>query len=131
MALQRKVTVFPVRNGDMEFSFAVLDERGAVELRFAAFATHEVADELRRFNLGEELIRARGVECHSATPMYEGQPVSDVGRPCWLLGKPCYHDGTSSWAINHVLPGLKAHGTDWLWPVLEARHRDQFGEPTP
>ena len=43
-----------------------------------------------------------GLEFHSFAG--KGSPSH---TPCWLLGGPCWHDGTSSYAM------------DTLWPVIE------------
>lgn len=122
--IERKVTVWPVRDGQMVFSFAVLSPAGAVELRFAVHMD-EHGDQVWNSH-GEGVVRARGIEVHSATPLYQSD-LEPSDTQCWLIGGKCWHDGTSLWAIEHVLPGLKAGGTDWLWPVLEERHAAQFG----
>jgi hypothetical protein len=44
----------------------------------------------------------------------------------WLGGDPCYHDGTSLWALEYVMPLFMQGGSDAVWPVLERRYRECF-----
>ncbi len=46
-----------------------------------------------------------GVEVHSRTPMYgDEKPSHDE---CWLIGGPCWHDGTSLYFSENIEPMLR------------------------
>ena len=55
-----------------------------------------------------------GVEVHAKKPMYGDQPVSH--EHCWLLGGPCYHDGTSLYFSERIEPYLRGD------PFSDATH---------
>ena len=46
-----------------------------------------------------------GVEVHSRTPMYGDQPAHNEN--CWLLGCPCWHDGSSLYFSDYIEPMLR------------------------
>lgn len=61
---------------------------------------------------------------HSPKPMYEGQ--EPLHHDCDLIdGGVCYYDGSGLQA-QEIIPDFLAGGTEWLWPYLEGRYRDQF-----
>ncbi|PZQ99178.1 MAG: hypothetical protein DI533_00270 [Cereibacter sphaeroides] len=46
-----------------------------------------------------------GVEVHSRKPMYGATEPSH--QECWLLGGPCWHDGTSLYFSENIEPFLR------------------------
>lgn len=46
-----------------------------------------------------------GVETHSPTQLY-GSDTQSSHENCWLLGGPCYHDGTSLYFSENIAPIL-------------------------
>ena len=67
-----------------------------------------------------------GLEYHQLTaPDYDPDRPADFAE-CWLTGKPCWCDGTSSYASEHLYPLWKAFGTEGFWPYLESAYRDYF-----
>lgn len=55
-------------------------------------------------SLTPEYSPACGLEIHSREPQWDRAPDQN---PCWLIGAPCWHDGTSLYA------------SDVLWPEIE------------
>ena len=66
--------------------------------------------------------RIGGVEHHmrTAPDYYEGKPADHTD--CWLLGGPCWHDGTSLYATEFMIPLLEREGEDALWLQLEREY---------
>ena len=77
-----------------------------------------------------------GIECHWASPpdYYEGtEPHHDH---CWLLGKPCWHDGSSLYFSERIADVLPREGyvfDDYVHRSMlsEMRrwHRDKISTP--
>jgi len=68
------------------------------------------------------LPRSGGVEYHHrAAPEYLfGKDAAH--EHCWILGGPCWHDGTSLWASEHWIPLLERDGEDEIWRELHATY---------
>lgn len=62
---------------------------------------------------------------HSRTPLFDGQDEFEPGEDCYLLGAPCYYDGSSLQA-GEVLDRWLALGRPlgWLRTVLARRYRE-------
>lgn len=72
--------------------------------------------------------RVGGVEYHMRrAPSYSEQTTPDHEH-CWLLGAPCWHDGTSLYASDVLIPLLERDGEDALFAQLE---RDYGKLPVP
>lgn len=73
-----------------------------------------------------------GIEVHSPVQMYDTQ--SPTPEPCWLIGVPCYHDGSSlyfSENIARLLPenGLITEGLhEHIFSIAEDWYQSRFGE---
>lgn len=48
-----------------------------------------------------------GLELHSRTPLY-GSDRAPTGENCWLIGGPCWHDGSSLAAEEYWIPLWKS-----------------------
>lgn len=60
-----------------------------------------------------------GIEGHSATRReYDSEKPSH--EHCWLIGKPCWHDGSSLQFSEQIAPYLTPPGN----PFIESVHRD-------
>ena len=68
-----------------------------------------------------------GIEQHSRTPTSDTAPTHDK---CWLLGGPCWHDGSSLAAIERWIPlwEVAPHDHDRMFRLLEAEADERFGE---
>lgn len=76
-------------------SYVVEGSKGAMELRIMQFGNSDCAE------------FSAGLEMHSATPMYGDNPP-DHGQCQAVSMRPCWHDGTSSYAMDKLLPMWKA-----------------------
>lgn len=69
-----------------------------------------------------------GLEIHYATKRGNEAP-SQV--PCWLIGAPCWHDGTSLYASEYLWPRIEAYlragDHDRIFSILEREADDRFG----
>ena len=72
---------------------------------------------------GSESEYLGGVEVHSKAPMYDGQPVSH--SDCWLIGCPCYHDGTSLYFSEQIAPRLRG-GPEFADAIHEMIYSELF-----
>lgn len=64
-----------------------------------------------------------GTEAVSRTPARdyeEGKPADH--NDCWLIGGPCWHDGTSLYASEFMIPLLEREGEGALWEQLEREY---------
>lgn len=80
-----------------------------------------------------------GLETHWRNPpeyMAEDAPSQDK---CWLLGQPCWHDGTSSYVSDKIIPtierelrgnGLDYRAHDRIFLLLESEMRETFEATT-
>lgn len=70
-----------------------------------------------------------GIEIHSPVQLYDFAP-EPTHSECWLLGCPCYHDGSSFYFTERIAPLIDSDGklplalarsilTDW--------HQSKFG----
>lgn len=66
--------------------------------------------------------RVGGVEYHMrAAPAYSEKAAPDHEN-CWLIGCPCWHDGSSLYATEVLIPLLERSGDDAVWNQLEREY---------
>ena len=111
MALERRMFAIPKR-GAHEFHLVVIGPHGAVEFHFNTTADRELDHD------GTFPLVSLGVEMHKRVPADEANHQS-----CYLLGgEPCFHEGTSLWASEFVMPLFMSAGSDAVFDVLERRY---------
>lgn len=139
MAFERRIVIsgaFDRRHEDpsknygihgMDMRFYLIGPRGAVQFIFySAQHLRHVADELLARAGKYNPFHGMGADVgyHSPTPHYEGQHCHE----CNLLpGGQCYYDG-SSLAASEFEDTFIAGGSDVVWPMLEQRYKETFGE---
>lgn len=84
----------------MRYIFAVKGELGGVHFWVEEYTREN--GEVRRFG---------GVESHSKTPFSDSTPGPDNDN-CWLIGCPCWHDGSSLMAEETYIPVWQACRSD-------------------
>ena len=102
------------------------DERGGVHI-WAQYRDDEIS---RKYNW----LWTGGVERHSPVrgEYDSAEPSHDE---CWLIGKPCWHDGSSLYFSENIAPELGRDGTvsEWAHKRIEAAvmswHFGHFGGP--
>lgn len=67
-----------------------------------------------------------GIEEHRRTPAKYQEWRRPDHAACWLLEGPCWHDGSSLYASDYLIPLYHALGEDGLWRQLEQEYRDRF-----
>jgi len=80
-----------------------------------------------------------GLECHYRTAPDYMRDQAPSQKECWLIGGPCWHDGTSFYAEEHWVPMWQdaPHDHERMLRVLreELKDRDggyaESGEDTP
>lgn len=94
-----------------------------------------VVDEVGGIHFWTQLSRSEicGIEQHGRKPLYDwSDPKVPDNNDCWLLGGPCWHDGSSLVAEEVYLPiYLRCNESgdfEPLWKKLEGEHRRRFGE---
>jgi hypothetical protein len=113
--LEKFMTAAP-RHGDQHFQIVVRGEYGAIEFHFT------VPREWRplMYDATSKPFFSLGVEFHKRVSAGESNREA-----CALLGNdPCYHDGTSLWASEYVMPAFLAGGADSVYAILERRYRE-------
>jgi hypothetical protein len=70
-----------------------------------------------------------GVEVHYRT---EPGPGYSHNKDCWLLGGPCYHDGSSLYFSERIEPMMRGHLTpeeltQFMNGILREWYRDKLG----
>ena len=114
-----------MRGDRPEHIWALISDAGAIHI-------HAMLTEL-----GGRYEWLGGIEVHSSTP-FEYSKAEPSHDRCWLLGKPCWHDGTSlgfSEGVADMLPNAfepwKAHEMQpyhhsYVTGVLRQWHRNNF-----
>jgi hypothetical protein len=113
----------------MTLRFILKGKKGATQFVFyTAQHLRHVADELyARGGNQYNPFHGMGADIgyHAYKPLHAGQEVSF--EECDILGCPCYYDGTSRGAMEFEEEFLRG-GDAVVWPMLEARYKEIFGE---
>lgn len=74
-----------------------------------------------------------GLEFHHSHRAGEIYPVNQEAphhTPCWLIGEPCWHDGTSLYASETIWPEVQCYlrtgNHDQVFKVLEREYARHF-----
>lgn len=71
-----------------------------------------------------------GLELHSGKPTGDCAPSQ---TDCWLLKTPCWHDGTSLYASEHLWPRIRDYLSvgdhETIFRILEREGNDRFFSP--
>lgn len=114
--LERIITAEPFGKNSVRVSMAVKNSAGAMEFWFWVGSDQ----------WGESGIYGGGVETHSAVPFkYSSDKETPDHSDCRLIGR-CWHDGTSLYAREYVIPLFQEKGADAVWSLLESRHSEEF-----
>jgi hypothetical protein len=110
-----------------KFRHVIRELDGKLERESYVYSTPDGAIELWRRPEAGEVHRSQtgyygGVESHSPTPNYEGQPIVP-GHCEWVKGGKCYTDG-SSLAFDEFEHTFGS--PDYLKPALADWHRSRF-----
>jgi len=69
-----------------------------------------------------------GLECHCRQPPRYMADDAPANEKCWLIGGPCWHDGTSLYAQESYVPFWlgSPHDHERMFRRLEGEYRDRF-----
>ena len=113
-------------NGTERHVWSVKNERGGLHVW-----AHQHDDDYR-MKWGQRYWG--GIEMHSPRPLHEGQEGKPHHDKCWLLGVPCWHDGSSLQFDEQIEPILSDDicGQDhsFVFDLLRRRHAYYFGDPS-
>jgi hypothetical protein len=117
---------FSVRDGHERHDWIASGGHGAINIWAEPHSTRSYGE--RWFG---------GIECHSPKPLYESDNDKPHHELCWLLLKPCWHDGSSlqfSEQVEERLPEprgmpISGHILEQLRPLLRSRYRTWLSEP--
>jgi hypothetical protein len=115
--LERKHSVVFTPDGSVAtFNWIVVGEKGAIHFHIGADTYIN-----RQYSSW-----SAGLECHYRNPpdYMKEKPCSQ--KKCWILNAPCWHDGGSLYAEEHVLPILQRCGVDALYLFLEGEYVDRL-----
>lgn len=94
MRLQNKYT-YGLRYGQPEHTWTCIGRRGAVHFHV--------------LDMGERYEKEHGVRYSAGLEIYYRDPPHDTEdapshEKCWLIGAPCWHDGTNLYAHERIVP---------------------------
>jgi hypothetical protein len=104
---------------DYEIRWILVGPLGAIDFHCSTLAWTE---EMRATVPG--MWRSGGVEYHYRAAPYYMRTEGPSHERCWILGGPCWHDGTSLWASEHWIPLLERSGEDAIWQELQKTYVD-------
>ncbi len=118
MTKYRNKYEFTVRGEYKNHVYTCIGARGAIHFH--------VTDYGELFQFGPRY--SGGLEVHYRQPpdyMRDDAPSQDK---CWLIGCPCWHDGTSLYASEFLIPYWQANPQDHdrMFCCLEKEYRDRF-----
>ena len=109
------------RQDDYETRWCLVGPRGAIDFH-CTNADHRIA---------REFWRSGGLEIHRREPDGYQRGEGASNDHCWLLDGPCWHDGSSLYATEQLIPLLENFGEDALWERLESEYRHRFAVSSP
>lgn len=117
MARFRNEYRYAPRFGNPEHIWTVTGGRGAIHFH--------VTDLGKDYKHGDRY--GGGLEVHSRQPFGNSDDAPSHEK-CWLLGGPCWHDGTSLYAQETLIPFWLAAPTDHerIFRLLEREYRERF-----
>ncbi len=106
------------RFGTPRHCWTCIGRHGAMHLHISGPYTHS----------GSETWSA-GLETHYRQPPEYMADDAPSHEKCWLLGCPCWHDGTSLYASGHYLPLWMSnpHDHEAMFLHLQGEYRERFG----
>jgi hypothetical protein len=111
--LARKRTIHTDHRGIENHSLAVVGDKGGIHFHFRKYP--ESLKSIMTPFTDRYPYDAGGVEVHKRCTGGE-QPNHES---CWLLGEPCYHDGSSLYASEVMLPLYLSQGEEAVFIKLE------------
>ena len=99
--------------------WSCVGSRGAIHVHITDYGEKHAAEYGNRYS--------GGIEIHyRQPPSYMDTPPSQ--NKCWLLGGPCWHDGSSLQASEYWIPSWKLapHDHEAMFNLIEHRMRDSF-----
>jgi hypothetical protein len=108
--------------GNPSHVYTVIGARGAIHFHVSDMGEKQV----KEYNLDQRF--SGGLECHYRTPpdyMAHSAPSQDK---CWLLCCPCWHDGTSLYASEIIIPFWLGNPNDHerMFNFLIREYEDRF-----
>lgn len=108
--------------GDPKHVWTVIGRHGAIHFHVSDMGE----DRSRQYGTDRY---SGGLECHYRMPpdyMGNQAPSQDT---CWLLGQPCWHDGTSLYASERVIPFwiCAPHDHERMFQFLIGEYEGRFG----
>lgn len=73
-----------------------------------------------------------GLECHyRKPPEYMADDAAPSHSECWLLKAPCWHDGTSLYASEVIIPfwQLDPTNNERMFDFIRREYKQRQGEP--
>jgi len=72
--------------------------------------------------------RCGGLETHYRTPPDYMRDREPSHEHCWMLGGKCWHDGSSLYASEVLIPLLERDGVEAIWRQLDREYVERFGD---
>ncbi len=105
------------RFGNPEHIWTVIGAKGAMH-----FHVTDLSEDYERAN---GVRWSAGLETHSRMPLGDDAPSHEK---CWLLGGPCWHDGTSLYAQEQIVPFWREEpdNHERMFQFLEREYYNRF-----
>lgn len=75
----------------------------------------------------QSLGRTGGLEVHYSVPPDYMRDKAPHHEHCWILGGKCWHDGSSLYASEVLIPLLERDGEEAIWRQLQHEYAKYLG----
>lgn len=115
-----------MQHGRLSHTWSLRGPEGGVHFHFSEWTGPDADERTQKYG-GP----TAGLEIHRLSPAEYQKNDAPSHAPCWLLGAPCWHDGTSAYATDQLLPIIQSlHGDHpAIFSVLEREYLDHFEGP--
>lgn len=115
---------YSIEFGNPRHNWIVVGARMGVQLHITDLTKREATADIGY---------SAGLEFHYRTPPEHMRDDAPSHKDCWVIGGPCWHDGTSLYAAEHWVPRweLAPHDHDGMFSALikELERREADQEP--
>lgn len=107
---------------ELALRWAISGDAGAVE--FQGIAQCVDMNDRNAYNLS---FKPYGIEYHFRTPPEYRAGTLAYHEDCWLIGGPCWHDGSSVDAYVVALHSVGCNRFASIWECIEQKYTEIFG----
>ena len=106
------------RFGHPNHTYTCIGRHGAVHFHISDFGAEWEKTHGQRFGAG--------LEIHYREPPPHMADYAPSQDKCWLIGCPCWHDGTTMYAEETLLPMWRPNDHERMFRLMEHEYRLRF-----